>query len=504
MRQILEILRLQHHQLSIREIARSCGVPASTVGDYLRRARVAGLGWPLPAGLGEAELLQRLLATPLVAVVPDPALPDWPAVHQEMARASVTLRLVWQEYRQGQPEGFGYSRFCQLYQRWAATLDPVLRQVHVPGEKMFVDWAGQTVPIHNAQDGTTTAAHLFVAVLGASNKTYAEAFANEQTAAWLTAHCHAFAFFGGVARITVPDNLKTGVTRPCRYEPLLQRSYQELAAHYGTALIPARSRKPRDKAKVETGVQIVQRQLLAAVRDQRFFAVTELNTALVPLLAQLNAQPFQKLAGSRDSRFAAVEQGALLPLPATVFELADWSRATVNIDYHVVVANHYYSVPYGLIHQLLEVRLSARTVELFHHGQRVAAHVRSPQPGEFTTQAEHRPKAHQRHLEWTPGRILEWVQAIGPNCARVVAQILAERPHPEQGYRSALGIIRLSKSVGADRMEAACGRALHFGVGTYQSLKSMLENRLDAQPLEPELPLPSPAHENLRGSPYYN
>jgi len=416
----------------------------------------------------------------------------------------VTLVLLWQEYHRGQPEGYGYSRFCELYQRWAGTLDPVLRQVHVPGEKMFVDWAGQTVPIHNAQDGSVSAGHLFVAVLGASNKTYVEAFANEQLAAWLTAHCHAFMFFQGVARITVPDNLKTGVTRPCRYEPLLHRSYQELAEHYGTVLIPARIKKPRDKAKVEVGVQIVERQILAALRDQRFFNVSELNAAIGPLLAQLDEQPFQKLEGSRNSWFAAVEKSQLLPLPAMPFELANWSQAKVNIDYHVAVDWHYYSAPYGLIHQVLDVRLTDQTVELFQHGQGVAAHVRSRRAGLFTTLAEHRPKSHQRHLEWTPSRILEWVQTMGPNCVKVVAQILADRPHPEQGFCSALGIIRLGKAVGADRLEAACGRALHFGACSYQSLKSILENNLEAQPLELELPLPSPAHENLRGNPYYH
>ena len=505
MHQIHELLRLKHqNQLTVREIARSCGLPTSTVGDYLQRAAAAGLSWPLPAGQSEAELLQLLLARAPVAGAGSLALPDWPALHTELGRKSVTLRLLWQEYRHGQPEGYGYSRFCQLYRRWAATLDPVLRQVHVPGEKLFVDWAGQTVPIHNAQDGSVGAGHLFVAVLGASNKIYAEAFANEQLPAWLTAHAHAYAFFGGVARITVPDNLKTGVVRPCRYEPVLHRSYQELAEHYGTVILPARIRKPRDKAKVEVGVQIAERQILAALRDRRFFTVAELNAAIRPLLDQLNAQPFQKLEGSRNSWFETLEKARLLPLPATVFELATWSKAKVNIDYHVVVEKHLYSAPHHLIHQPLDVRLTATTVELFAQGKRVAAHVRSAVPGRFTTLEEHRPKAHQKYLQWTPSRILEWVNTIGPDCARVVAQILADRPHPEQGFRSALGIIRLGKGVGKDRLEAACRRALHFGTCSYVSLKSILQNNLEAQPLEQELPLPSPVHENLRGAPYYH
>lgn len=505
MRQIQEILRLKHqNHLSIREIARSCGLPTSTVGDYLKRAEAAAITWPLREGQSEKELLQLLIAHPATEAAGCPALPDWPCIHKELGRKAVTLLLLWQEYRQAQPEGYGYSRFCELYQRWAGTLDPVLRQVHLPGEKLFVDWAGQTVPIHNAVDGSVSAGHLFVAVLGASNKTYVEAFANEQLAAWLSAHCHAYEFFQGVARVTVPDNLKTGVIRPCRYEPLLHRSYQELAEHYGTVIIPARIKKPRDKAKVEVGVQIAERQILAALRDRRFFSVAELNTAIRPLLAKLNAQPFQKLEGSRDGWFETLEKSQLLPLPTTAFELASWSKAKVNIDYHVAVDKHFYSAPHALIHQQLDVRLTDQTVELFQHGKRVAAHVRSALPGRFTTVAEHRPKSHQRYLEWTPSRILEWVQTIGPDCAKVVAQILADRPHPEQGFRSALGIIRLGKAVGHDRLEAACRRALHFGTCSYVSLKSILQNNLDGQLLEPELPLPSPLHENLRGSPYYN
>jgi transposase len=506
MRQIQEILRLKHqNQLSVREIARSCGLPASTVGDYLKRAAAAGLSWPLPEGQSELELLQRLLATaPATRSQNEPVLPDWPHIHQELARKSVTLQLLWQEYRQTQPEGYGYSRFCELYRAWAGTLDPVLRQIHLPGEKMFVDWAGQKVEIHSAQDGSVSSAHLFVAVLGASNKTFAEAFENEQLAAWIEAHCHAYSFFQGVPRVTVPDNLKTGVIRPCRYEPLLHRSYQEMAEHYGTVIIPARIKKPRDKAKVEGAVLLAERQILAALRDLRFFHVGQLNAAIVPLLAKLNAQPFQKLEGSRNSWFEAVEKDRLLPLPATAFELADWSTAKVNIDYHVAVENHFYSAPYQLVHQRLDVRLTDKTVELFQHGKRVAAHRRSYQSGRFTTLPEHRPKSHQRYLEWTPSRILEWVKTIGPECVKVVEKIMADRPHPEQGFRSALGIIRLGKAVGHVRLEAACRRALHFGTCSYASLNSILQNNLESRPLEQELPLPSPAHENVRGGPYYN
>lgn len=504
MRQIQEVLRLKHqNRLSVREIAGSCRLSASTVGDYLKRAEVASLSWPLPEGMTEEELHQKLFGQSAAPPGPEQPLPDWSWVHQEMRRPGVTLQLLWQEYRQIHPQGYSYSRYCELYQAWTATLDPVLRQVHLPGEKMFVDWAGQTVPIHQA-DGTVSPASVFVAVLGASNKTFAAAFAHQQLSSWIAAHCQAYAFFQGVAKVTVPDNPKTGVVKACRYEPILHRTYQEMAAHYGTVVLPARPKKPRDKAKVETGVQIAQRHLLAALRDQRFFSLAELNHAIGPLLAQLNDKPFQKLPGSRHSWFEAHERAHLLPLPSAPFVLAAWSTAKVNIDYHVVVDNHFYSVPYTLIHRQVEVRLTDQTVEFFHAGKRVAAHARSQASGRSTTLEEHRPKSHQKHLQWTPGRMIEWARSIGPECAQVVEKILQDRPHPEMGFRSCLGIIRLAKAVGQARLEAACRRALHFNTCSYTSIHSILQKHLETQPLEPELPLPSPNHPNVRGGPYYN
>lgn len=505
MRQIKEILRLRfEHKLSIREIAASCAVPASTVGDYLKRAEAAGLGWPLPEEWTDDQVFERLLGVPEASPELAQVSPDWAHVHQELRRKSVTLRLLWQEYRQTYPEGYGYSRFCELYERWAGHLDPVLRQVHLPGEKLFVDWAGQTVPICNSTDGTVAPAFIFVAVLGASNKTYAEAFLNQKLSSWLTAHCHAYEFFGGVSKVTVPDNPKTAVAKTCRYEPLLHASYQEMARHYGTVIIPARPRRPKDKAKVEGGVLIAERQILAALRDRQFFHVGALNIALRAGLLELNAQPFQKLEGSRDSWFEAHERAVLLPLPAQPYELAIWEKARVNIDYHVVVDKHYYSAPHALIHAELDVRLTESTVEIFHQSKRIAAHARSFQIGQFTTVDEHRPKSHQRYLQWTPSRLIHWAEKVGPSCGKLVEQILHSRPHPEMGFRSVLGIMRLGKGVGEARLEAASRRALHFGACSYRSIQSILEHQLDDQPLEQELPLHSPNHQNLRGKEYYN
>ena len=504
MRQVKDILRLKHHNhLSVREVARSCGLPVSTVGIYLQRAEVAGLGWPLPEGLADSELQAKLLGGAVAETgAPNKEVPQWPQIHEQLRRKGVTLQLLWQEYRQAHPGGFQYSRFCELYNEWADTLDPVLRLPHEPGQKMFVDWAGMTMPIHHA-DGTTADASIFVSVLGFSNKTYAEAFANQQLPSWIAGHCHAFNFYGGVSRAVVPDNPKTAVIHASRYEPELHATYQAMAGHYGTAILPARPKEPRDKAKVEGGVLIAERQILAALRDCKFFSVGELNHAIRPLLEKLNAQPFQKLEGSRNSLFDTQEKDKLLPLPTQPFEFATWAKAKANIDYHVSVDNHFYSVPYSLIHRQLDVRLSEQMVELFHDGKRVAAHPRSRAPGKFTTLDEHRPKSHQRYLEWTPGRMIEWARKIGPQCAKVVEYILAHKPHPEMGFRSCLGIIRLSKGAGEQRLEAACGRALRFGTCSYQSIKSILESGLDRQAEEPELPLSTATHENVRGQDYY-
>jgi transposase len=504
MRQIKEVLRLKHEQgRSVRQVARSCGLPRSTVQDYVQRAEGAGLSWPLPAELTEEQLWERLLAVnpPPTASAPAKPVPEWPKVHSELERPGMTLRLLWEEYRRTHPTGYGYSRFCELYQGWAGTLEPVLRQVHEPGAKLFVDWAGQTMPIHLA-DGRVIAASVFVAALGASHKLYVEAFADQKVASWIAGHVHAFAFYEGVSRAVVPDNTKTAVVRPCRYEPTLHRSYQEMATHYGTVILPARVVHPRDKAKVETGVQIAQRRILAPLRDIRFFSVAELNQALRERLTQVNAEPFQKLEGSRNTWFETREKAQLLPLPAQPYELACYLQATVNIDYHVAVDRHFYSVPYALIHQTVEVRLTRTTVEIFHRHQRVAAHARSDRRGQFTTVAEHRPQAHQKYLEWTPQRLAEWASKTGPQCARLVRGILERRPHPEQGYRACLGLLRLGKQVGAERLEAACCRALHFGIYSYSSVKTMLEKGLDRQPLE-VTEAPSPAHDNVRGADYY-
>lgn len=504
MRKVREVLRLHWGSgLSKRQIAASCGISRPTVAEYLRRAEAAGLSWPLPVEIDEVELERRLFPrlTPPAAERP---LPPWVQIHQELKRKGVTLFLLWQEYKEIYPEGFQYSTFCEYYRRWEGKLDLVMRQQHRAGEKLFIDYAGPTVPVNDRASGKLRQAQIFLAVLGASSYTYVEATWTQSLPDWIASHIHAFEFFQAVPAVLVPDNLKGGVTSPHRYEPDLNPTYQEMALHYGVAVVPARVRKPRDKAKVEQAVLLAERWLLARLRHHTFFSLAELNAALHRLLEQLNRHPFKKLPGCRHELFEKLDRPAMRPLPAERYTYAQWHKAKVHIDYHVEVAGHYYSVPYQLVKQELEVRVTAHTVELFHRGVRVASHVRSDQRGRHTTLTEHMPRAHQAYAEWTPQRLIRWAEHTGPHTATVVAAILASRPHPQQGFRSCLGLMRLGQSYGEARLEAACQRASALQAYSYKSIESILKHGLDQKPLS-STPEASPLrHPNLRGAEYYH
>lgn len=506
MRKVKEVLRLRWEcGLSYRQIARSCAVGRATVADYIHRATAAGLSWEQVGELDDATLEQRLFVREVRVRPQAPPSPDWAVVHQELKRKGVTLYLLWEEYKAAQPGGYQYSWFCHQYRRWVSKLDVVLRQTHRAGEKLFVDYAGQTVAVRDAQDGTVRSAQVFVAVLGASSYTYVEATWGQGLSDWIGSHVRAFTFFGGVPEIIVPDNLKSGVTKPDRYEPTLNRTYQELAAHYGVAIVPARVGKPRDKAKVENGVLVVERWILARLRHQEFYSLHDLNVVIEPLREQLNRRPFKKLPGSRQQLFDTVERAVLKPLPIAPYEYAEWKKARVNVDYHIEVEGHYYSVPYQLVKHQVEVRVTARIVECFAKGQRVSSHRRSRVKGQHTTVSEHMPKAHQRYLDWTPERLVRWAEQTGPATAQVVAHILAARAHPQQGFRSCLGIMRLGKTYSPARLEAACQRALALEAYAYRSIASILKHRLDQHPLPPErVSPPLPKHPNIRGPEYYH
>ncbi len=505
MRKLKEVLRLKWGcGLGDRTVAESCAVARSTVSKYVRRAQEMGLSWPLPADLSEEELERLLFPSPQALHEGTKVVPDWTDVHQQLKRKDVTLRLVWEEYRQSHPDGLQYSQFCRRYRAWCGTLDLPMRQQHKAGEKMFVDFCGRTVPVTDRATGEIHEAQIFVAVLGASSYTYVEACWSQGLPEWITAHVHAFQYFGGSSTLVVPDNLKAGVSVANRYEPEINRTYEEWARYYECAIVPARVHRPKDKAKAEKGVQDVERRLLAALRYRTFFNLAELNEALSWLLIQHNERPFQKLPGSRRILFEQLDKPALRPLPQQPYEYAEWKKARVNVDYHVAVDGRYYSVPYQLVNQQLDIRLTATAVECFHKNKRVASHLRAPRSGQYTTVTAHMPKAHQDYVQWTPERLVHWARKAGPETTRVVETILTSRPHPQQGFRACLGLMRLGREYGDDRLEAACGRALAVAAVGFKSIESMLKRGMDKQPLPQKSPEHPPVdHENIRGPEYY-
>ncbi len=505
MRKIREVLRLKYEGgRSTREIGLSCGIGRSTAGDYLQRAVKAGLEWPLPEGIDDRQL-EQLLFPSIARHVNSRLIPDFQEIRRELqTHKHVTLALLWQEYKDQHPDGYQYSWFCQGYRAWAARLDVVMRHEHRAGEKLFVDYAGQTMDVINGETGEVKQAQIFIAVLGASNYTYAEATSSQQIEDWIGSHVRAFKYFGGVPEAVVPDNLKSGVGRACRYEPDINPTYHDLARHYQTVVLPARVRKPRDKAKVEAGFLLAERWILARLRKHTFFSLAELNREIKRLLVELNNRPFQKLPGNRRSSFEEIDRPGLKPLPASAYELAYWKKATVSIDYHVEVDGHYYSVPYTLVKKKLDIRYTQSAVECFYRNKRIASHLRDNRRGRHTTIKEHMPPNHQKYLEWTPERFKRWAAKIGPQTAIFAETMLVKRRHPQQAYRALLGILRLGKSYGDARLEAACDRALRINAFSYRSIASILKSGLDQRPLpktgKPTRPV---KHNNIRGAGYY-
>ena len=492
------LLRRSH-----REVAKSLSVSAGVVGSMLARAAKAGVAtWVEVEALDDAELDRRLYGRKLEPTRP---LPDCAWIHAERSKPGVTLQLLHHEYLEQHPLGYQYTRFCDFYREWLARRRLSMRQVHKAGEKMFVDFAGMQPTIVDPRTGEVTKVELFVAVLGASSYTYAEAVADQTLPNWIRTNVNALEFFGGSPRVYVPDNLKSAVTKACRYEPRIHRTYGEMARHYGAVVIPARPYKPKDKAKVEVAVQVAERWILAAIRNETFSSLEALNERVFELLEVLNNKKMRAYGASRRGLFERLDRPHLLPL-ASRFAYCEWKRCTVHIDYHVEVEGHFYSVPHELRidDKHPEARITAATVEVYSRGKRVAAHARSYRRGRFTTVTEHMPKSHRAHLEWTPRRMIAWANKVGPNTTGLVTVILEERPHPEQGYRSCLGIMRLAKKYGDERLEAACGKSLAVGARSYRHVEGVLKNGLDRVDRDqPESRAPVD-HENIRGGDYYH
>lgn len=505
MQKIKEALRLKWAcGLSTRAAARSCRISHSTVSEYLARATKAGLTWPLPETLDEDGLYRLLYPERFepAAVVTSKPQPDWEYVRQELKKAHVTKRLIWEEYQQAHPDGYSYSQFCDLYRKHTQKLEPHMRFEHKAGEKLFVDYVGDTVPLTNPETGEITQAQIFVATQGASNYTYAEAQPDQTLPHWIGGHVRAHAFFGGVTQLIVPDNLKQGVKSACWYDPDINPTYLEWAQCYGVAVLPTRAAQPRGKAKVENAVLVVERWILARLRNRTFFSLAELNRAIRELLVDLNEKPMQITRKSRKQEFLETDLPALRPLPAQPYEFSVTKMARVNIDYHVEFEKHFYSVPYALIHEEVRVRASENFVEIFHKSQHdaIARHPRSHAPGRFSTQTAHMPAKHQKAGEWTAERLLHWAEQTGPHTAQYIQALLVSRQHPEQAFRCCLGVLRLSRRYSTQQMETACQSAYAGRIFSYSGIKDLLEHQPAATSPDPiQLPL----HENIRGTTYY-
>jgi transposase len=506
MRRVRELLRLHYGMgASARAIARELGVSRSTVKEYLARAAAADLVWPLPAELTDAVLEERLFATG----GPKPGTrrrlePDWAALAREMKRPGVNLRVLWEEYGAAHPGGYSYSRFCELYRDFEHRLSPTMRQHHVAGDKVFVDYSGKTVPIVDRSTGEIRPAQLFVAVLGASNYTYAEASWTQALPDWISAHVRMFAFFQGRPRLVVPDNLKAGVHKPSFYDPEINRTYARMAAHYEVGILPTRPRRPRDKAKVEAGVRFAQSYILGRLRHLTFFSLAECNAAIQEALSRMNERPMRRLGISRRQLFEAIERPVLGPLPAREYVYAEWRLARVGLDYHVEIESFFYSVPHALIREQVDACITARTIEIFHRGKRVAAHPRRYGGRLHGTDPEHMPSAHRRYAEWTPERFQRWGRSVGPSTEGLMIAILAHRPHPEQGFRTCLGVMRLLRAVDPARAERVAARAVEIGALNYKSIASILANNLERRANTPAVEQPLIVHANIRGPRYFH
>lgn len=505
MRQLRYLLRLHHDGVSAREIGRRLGVARSTIQDNLKRAVAAGLAWPLADDITDEALEHRLFGRAGAPTGQRRRVePNWANLVRELKRPGVTMMILWEEYREVHPEGYGYSRFCDLLREFERRLTPVMRQHHVAGEKAFVDYSGKRIAITDPATGEIRDAEIFVGVLGASNLTYAEATWTQQLADWTGAHVRMFRFFGGLPKLLVPDNLKSGVNKASFYDPEINRTYGAMAAHYSVGILPARPRMPRDKAKVEAGVRFAQTYILGRLRQQTFFSLAECNEAIALVMRRMNERPMRKLGVSRRELFEKIERGALNALPADDWEFAEWRRARVGLDYHIEAHDFFYSVPHTLIRAEVDVRITARTVEIFHRGRRVGVHPRRYMGRKHGTDPDHMPSSHRRYADWTPDRFRRWAGKIGPNTEGLISAVLASRPHPEQGFRTCLGILRSYRGLDAARVEAISARAVELGILNCRGIAALLARKPDNAAAKEGSRTTLFDHANLRGPGYYH
>jgi transposase len=514
MKDIKELLRLRFGLgLSQRQTAKASGFGRTTVQEYEERAKRGNLTSVEEfEKLSADEIYERLgfKCKPGFATVPLSAkpLPNWKQIREDICRHKhVTMLLLWTEYKEQHPEGYQYSQFCDLYKQWSKKLSLTMRQEHKAGEKIFIDYAGSTVDIVDSDTGAVKTAQIFVSCLGGSSYVYAEATMSQGMCDWLMSHRRMVEFYGGVSEILVPDNLKSGVTKADRYEAGVNKAYVEFCEHYGTCVIPARSGKPKDKAKVEVSVQIVSRWIIAALRNRTFYSLAELNEAIRELLIRINNRKMRHIGKSRLELFDSLEKTLLKPLPSKPYEFGEWKKVTANIDYHIEFSDVFYSVPHHLTGESLWVRGTNSVIEIYKNLERIASHRRSFRKGKFITDPSHRPVTHQEHAKWTPERIVSWATSKGDIVGEFVKKLIASKAHAEQGFRSSLGIIRLADKYGEIRLRAACAKAIRIESINYQTVKNMLVNNMESlRPTDEELQKSffEIDHENVRGESYYH
>jgi len=502
MRRIKECFRLFYEAgLNKTQIARALSIGRSTAWDYLKKFEESGLTWEEASGFSEEELDKRLFSRP--GPTGCRVLPDFSYIHKELRRPGVTLQLLWEEYRKENSDGYGYSQFCVLYREWSNKLKIYMRQPHVGGEKVFVDYSGKKPCVYDPKTGVKKEVELFVMAWGASHYLYAEAQQSQKIKDWIMGHVRGFEYFGCVPRLIVPDNLKSAVTKACWYDPDINQSYTKLAEHYGIGVLPARPGKPKDKPKVETGVLIIQRWIVARLRNRRFYSLPELNGAIRELLDEANHKPMQKLEKSRHELFEELERPNAGKLPNDQYKYHEWLTCKVGFDYHIEVDKHFYSVPYQYYGKQTDVRVAERTLEVFYKNERICIHQRDMRKYQYTTLPEHMPPSHRKVSQWTPARLINWGRTIGLHTGNLIEQIILSKSHPEQGFRPARGIIRLGAIYGNSRLEKACAIAGHYGLLRVRQINDILKNGTDRIFDIPDESRTVNNTENIRGKTYY-
>jgi transposase len=503
-RKMKEILRLYYDaNLSMHQIAKSLSISSGVVHKYIKRSKELNISWPLPENITNDSKLKELFQPPpsklnITTVI------DYQAVHTECKRKGVTLQLLWEEYHEARIITLGYSQFCRRYRAWLKTQPSSMKQTHKAGDKTFIDYSGMTFDIIDPATGEIRSTEIFIGVLGASNYTYAEATWSQQLPDWIASHVRMFEYFGGASALLVPDNLKSAVTKACRYDPDVNPTYAEMVSHYNTAVLPARPYRPKDKSKAEGSVLLVQRWILARLRNETFVGLFELNQAIKKWLKILNNKPFKKIPGCREELFESLDKPQLIPLPKIKYEYKAYKHPKVHVDYHVEIDGHYYSVPYKHVGDRLDVWYNNNVVECFYQSKQIAIHQYSELKGKHTTLTEHMPKSHQKKSEWSKPRFLNWASNIGINTHKITEHILDSKTHEEQGFRACLGFLGLSKKYTPEKLEQACEYAILNNVKIAKSVKTILQKEIyKHQNIGLTINKPI-THDNIRGSEYYH